>query len=67
MQLVAKAKLILRAEGRELTKATASVRDVDGEDHHVLSWRLESKKVRVLGSPSAASSSDDNCAGTGRR
>jgi hypothetical protein len=56
MQLVAKVKLILRAEGRVVTKAIETVRDVDGEDHHVLSWRLENKKGQVPCSPPAASS-----------
>ena len=44
MQIIAKVKLILRAEGRAVTKAIETVRDVDGEDHHVLAWRLEDRK-----------------------
>jgi hypothetical protein len=43
MRIVAEAKMILRAEGRTVTKALEMVRDVDGEAHHVLAWRLASK------------------------
>jgi fatty acid-binding protein DegV len=46
MQIVAKVKLILRAQGRIVTKAIETVRDVAGEDHHVLSWRLKVSEAR---------------------
>jgi hypothetical protein len=51
MQIVAKVKLILRAEGHIVTKAIEAVRDVAGEDHDVLAWRLESKKSQAHGIP----------------
>jgi len=47
MQIVAAVKRILRAEGRVVTKAMETVRDADGEDHHVLAWRLASEKVNI--------------------
>ena len=43
MRILAEAKMILRAEGRTVTKALEVVRDVDGEAHQVLAWRLASK------------------------
>jgi hypothetical protein len=44
MRIVAKVKLILRAEGYIVAKAIETVRDVTGEDHRVLAWRLANKK-----------------------
>jgi hypothetical protein len=49
MQIVAKVKMILRSEGRIVTKAIETVRDVDGEDHRVLAWRLEGKASEARG------------------
>jgi hypothetical protein len=43
MRIVAKVKLILRAEGHIVTKAMETVRDVAGEDHQVLTWRLANR------------------------
>jgi hypothetical protein len=51
MEIVAKVKMILRAEGRIVTKAIETVRDIDGEDHRVLAWRLESKASKARGTP----------------
>jgi hypothetical protein len=44
MRTIAAMKLILRAEGRIVTKAMETVRDVGGQDHQVLAWRLASEK-----------------------
>jgi hypothetical protein len=44
MRIVAEVKQILRAEGRVVTKAMETVRDVDGKDHRVLAWRMASEK-----------------------
>jgi hypothetical protein len=44
MRIVAKVKLILRAEGHIVAKAIETVRDVTGEDYRVLAWRLANKK-----------------------
>jgi hypothetical protein len=47
MRIVAKVKLILRAEGHIVAKAIETVRDVTGEDHRVLAWCLANKKARL--------------------
>jgi hypothetical protein len=54
MQIVAKVKTILRAEGRIVTKAIETVRDVGGEDHCVLAWRLEGKASEARKTPRQA-------------
>lgn len=40
MRVIARAKQTLRAQGQVVTKAMETVRDVEGETHSVLAWRL---------------------------
>jgi hypothetical protein len=43
MRIIAEVKRILRAEGRVVTKAMETIRDVDGKDHRILAWRIASE------------------------
>lgn len=40
MRVIAKAKQMLRAQGRVVTKAMETVQDAAGENHPTLTWRL---------------------------